>query len=108
MKLLTDAHAKIPHGKHCYESIKMNSDKTTFTVTKPCPFRKFNNFLKLYYCEYMNRFGIPNDISESHWEDLVEHFGSESELYEIATLDLLFDSIKQCGVNDGIGADEFF
>lgn len=67
----------IPHGEYCYTIEKILSDGTAVII--PCPFwsrRQDKEFDQSGYCSYMKMGDWEND-----------------------ELTLLFDQIKECGVN---------
>jgi len=103
MSLYSKALEKIPKGTYCYERLEMNEDKISLRVINPCPFHHYNEFFGLFECQYLKQYGIPNHEMYDGWrEDLISYFGSEEKVFEATPLDLLFDSIKECGINNEV------
>lgn len=51
------------------------------------------------FCTYLNQGGITNSPDD---DVLFEHFDRDiDKMIEALPLDLLFDAVKECGVNDG-------
>ena len=96
----------IPKGDYCYshiEKIEETGDLTLDLIeiikfkVKLCPYFKTKdiNGVKVYWCDYLNKGGLPNE--EIDFQKLVEFYGSEDILYDELSLSLLFDQVKECG-----------
>lgn len=91
---------RIPKGIYCYERLEKIENSSNLRVVNICPFYSYNEYLGLYRCDFLNLYGVPNDSnSPITYEDRVEYFGSEEEFFKQSPLDLLFDSVKECGEN---------
>ena len=100
----------IPRGPYCYTWIEYPSEKNNFIGrTKVCPYyeTKDINGVHVPWCNYLELGGTPGDGTWTGWEDyekandtLNKHFGSQAETDKNLPLFLLFDSCKECGVNN--------
>lgn len=115
----------IPPGPYCYRGRRerregepeFTEDGRPIHYLNYCPYMSSRdcNGVVISWCNFLNKGSIdgsarvPNDrekseaVYEEEHRKLVEHFGSEEALEEATPLDLLWDSCKECGIND---ADE--
>ena len=83
----------IPHGDYCYSGNKI------------CPYRTnkevgHNDTVLISYCSYLEQ-GDISDLSKEEFKLLKNyHNMTDEELWEEYPLDVLWDSVKECGVND--------
>lgn len=100
----------IPKGDYCYTWTETPSHKNNFRgKVKHCPYYEVKNIegVELPWCSYLELGGTPGNGDWTGWEDyekaekiLIKHFGSESEMNDKLSLFLLFDSCKECGINN--------
>ena len=89
----------IPKGCYCYEPSE-GHNKYGIPNVKYCPYmtsKEYNGVL-CPYCAYLEQGTV--DCTDEDFKKLVEHFGSEEKVFEGLPLTLLFDSCKECGIND--------
>lgn len=95
--------SQIPKGQYCYE-IDPFGDPDLHggeTPIKHCPFSTYKtiNGVNVPWCSYLNQGGISNNTSDEEYEKLIDYYGIEEKLDEELPLDLLWDSVKECGEN---------
>lgn len=111
LKYLKKDENRIPDGMYCYKftgekSMVMTKDGLVSALhTKYCPYRMTKEVaggVRLPYCNYLKMFGFPvnKNLGDRRWNRLKKRFGGK--LYDVLALDLLFDGVKECGVNDDI------
>jgi len=95
----------IPPGIYCYVIDKRK--KKTFSTdgslnTVFCPYSKYKeiNNVKIPWCYYLDRGGLPNPLTDEDFNKLVEYFGSDENVFDFLSLDLLWDDCKECGERD--------
>jgi hypothetical protein len=91
---------KIPKGSYCYTYV---DNKYVY-----CPFHKTidDNGVKLPFCTFLNKGGIDNSTTDEDFKILEKKYGSEDEVWKKYPLDLLWDSVKECGENNDINEEE--
>lgn len=96
----------IPQGVYCYkfDYLEPNrcSNEPGAIPTVSCPYSSYKeiNGATVYWCDFLDKGGLPNGMPTGHFDKLVEHFGSEDAVFESLPLDLLFDDCKECCEND--------
>lgn len=100
----------IPKGDYCYTWIEVPSESNNYRgKAKQCPYYEVRevNGVEFPWCNYLELGGIPSAHRWKGWDDfvnsvqvLVNHFGSYDQMEEKMSLGLLFDSCKECGVNN--------
>ena len=93
----------IPNGPYCYGSLIKADDKYPFCRTyESCPYNTFKEFneVSVLWCDFLEKGGLPDDLTDEDWQKLVEHFGSDDKVFDALPLTLLFDSVKECGENE--------
>lgn len=93
----------IPPGDYCYTWVEAPNRDTGFRgEIKTCPYltKKEFNGAEVPWCSFLDCGGIHNNQSESDITKLIEHFGSEEKMDEELPLFLLWDMVKECGVNE--------
>lgn len=90
--------AVIPEGVYCYDQ------------NGGCPYYKPKSFggVEVPFCSYLGLGGTEGSLkqgqteadAEADHQKLLAHFGSEEAMDEALPLMLLFDSCKECGIND--------
>lgn len=92
----------IPEGNYCYRWTEAPSEYNNFMgSTEPCPFFGDKNFngVNVPWCCFLNKGGLDNRDYGEDYDKLLLHFGDEAKLRETLPLDLLWDGVKECGVN---------
>lgn len=101
----------IPKGQYCYEHIGRNGEGRSI-----CPYftKKtiiydntdiYNDVIQIPWCSYLNE-GDIGLLNDRQIERLTQHYGcTVDRLNEMYPLDLLWDWVKECGVN--MGEDEY-
>ena len=84
---------KIPQGPYCYTYI---NDKYVH-----CPYAESINDegVVLPFCTFLKQGGTSNYTTDEEFEILVKKYGSDDEVWKKYPLDLLWDSVKECGEN---------
>lgn len=93
----------IPPGPYCYVIDFTKEDQNTTGVpVRYCPYhsKKEFNGVKVPWCLFLNEGGTDNYFTDEQWEKLVDHFGSDDNIFNFLPLDLLWDSCKQCSVKN--------
>ena len=112
----------IPTGDYCYSGTRERlPDEPTHTAEglpirylKFCPYMSHRTFngVDITWCNFLDKGSIDGSsrdskdpersaaLYEEEERKLIEHFGSEEALEEAAPLFLLWDSCKECGIND--------
>ena len=93
----------IPNGSYCYGKLIRAQKTYPFARTyKQCPYSVMKKIagVSVCWCDYMDKGGLPNDLEDKDFAKLVAHFGGEDETFRALPLTLLFDSVKECGVNE--------
>jgi hypothetical protein len=92
--------SKIPYGEYCY-SIIGGPDEQGRLKTKPCPYltNKVFNGVEVPWCNFLECGGLNNSHDDSEVSKLVDYFGGESKMNEELPLMLLWDQVKECGMN---------
>jgi hypothetical protein len=93
----------IPQGYYCYTWVEKPNRDTGFNgKIKTCPYltKKEFNGVEVPWCNFLNCGGLDNNHDETDIPKLIEHFGSEEKMDEELPLFLLWDMVKECGVNE--------
>ena len=100
----------IPKGDYCYTWKEVPSESNNYRgKVSQCPYYDVKNVdgVEFPWCNYLELGGIPSADKWLGWGDgetaekvLIEHFGSKETMEEKLSLFLLFDSCKECGVNN--------
>ena len=102
----------IPKGDYCYTWKEVPSESNNYRGTvNHCPYYEVKNVdgVEFPWCNYLELGGIPSsdkwlgwgdDDYDDPWKVLTEHFGGKEQMEEKLSLSLLFDSCKECGVNN--------
>jgi len=93
----------IPQGSYCYTWEESPSQENNCRgKVKNCPYltKKTFNGVDVPWCLFLNCGGLSNNTDDSEIPKLIEHFGSEEKMNEALPLFLLWDGVKECGVND--------
>jgi hypothetical protein len=100
----------IPVGSYCYDGTRprregepeFTADGRPIRYLNCCPHmgsREFNG-VTVTWCNFLNKGDIGNHCSDEDHAKLVEHFGSEEATEKALPLFLLWDSCKECGINE--------
>ena len=94
---------KIPKGHYCY-SVNPYFDSDLHTEEERyiyCPYSTYKNIngVNVPWCSFLEKGGVSNNTSDEEYEKLLDHYGIEELLDKELPLDLLWDSIKECGEN---------
>lgn len=95
----------IPQGDYCYTFTgEKGIDEETglpYMRTKRCPYQSIREFngVTVDWCDYLDCGDVGNCRTDEEYEKLLEHFGSEEELTKSLPLFLLWDGVKECGIN---------
>lgn len=93
----------IPFGDYCYTWVEPPSEENNRKgKIKTCPYltKKEFNGVDVPWCSFLDCGGIDNNHDDSDIEKLVQHFGTEEKMNEELPLFLLWDMVKECGVNE--------
>jgi hypothetical protein len=100
----------IPSGNYCYHGTRpRRADEPEFTEDgRPirylnyCPHMgsKTFNGVEVPWCNFLGKGDIGNNCSDENHAKLVEHFGTQEALDKVLPLFLLWDSCKECGINE--------
>lgn len=91
-----------PPGPYCYVADYSREDDLEIgypVVYCPHSSSKEFNGVSVPWCDLLNAGGTDNGHTDEEWEKLVEHFGSEENVFDFLPHDLLWDSCKECGIN---------
>jgi hypothetical protein len=94
--------SEIPQGNYCYTWVETPSKENGFRgKTKPCPYytSKTFNGVEVPWCLFLKCGGLSNSTDDSEMDRLIEHFGNEEDLNKELPLSLLWDGVKECGIN---------
>ena len=85
--------SNIPEGQYCYDKNGLCPNYKTKTV----------NTVAIPFCKLLNDGGIDNNTTEEEFELLKEFHGTSdiNDIFDLYPLDLLWDSVKECGLNTG-------
>lgn len=86
----------IPEGPYCYYGVTVDSDHK-IKRKNVCPYLEWSDH-GVVYCRYLNQGSVMN--SQEAFELALAHYGNEQELDKATPLILLWDMVKECGVND--------
>lgn len=87
----------IPKGYYCYTPIGWDGDRY---LTKPCPYREYTEYGTVR-CNYLDVESIdPTPSGIESYQKAVEYFGSEDKVWKIDNGGLIWDAVKECGIND--------
>lgn len=90
---------KIPHGIYCYDSKGLCPYWNYKQITHD---RKDEDYepISIPYCSYLNEGDLFN-LTKEQFKELLRYFNcTKEELWEKFPLDLLWDQVKECGIND--------
>lgn len=90
----------IPKGSYCYTIDRVDM-KESKIYTKNCPYYNYTviNTVLVPTCEYLELMGVP-DCDDETYKKLLDFYGNYDKLHEAMPLSLLWDSCKECGVNE--------
>jgi len=93
----------IPVGHYCYLpdiTFKGKRKLGEFPIVN-CPYSTTKSIsgVRVPYCEYLKEYGFSNNFSDKEFEKLVDFFGTEEAVFDKLKLDLLWDGVKECGIN---------
>lgn len=96
----------IPPGPYCYvvdftKEFTHDQEKVSIVC---CPHKTTKEFggVSIPWCSYLKAGGISNNNTEDDFARLVEYFGTEDNLFNFLSLDLLWDGCKECGINSNV------
>jgi hypothetical protein len=92
----------IPQGHYCYTWLETPSESNNFKgKVKPCPYftKKEFNGVEVPWCNFLDCGGLDNSHEDEDIGKLVEYFGDADKMHSALPLSLLWDSVKECGVN---------
>ena len=93
--------SEIPKGDYCYKFVEGKNEYGIPNI-KSCPYRsgKVLNGATIAWCNYLELGGLLNEAAkDGDYERILEFFGDEETTWNYLPLDLLFDDVKECGVN---------
>lgn len=96
----------IPPGQYCYvPDIEKNKNKDKGDhayYTKTCPYWGYikDEGVDICHCSFLNESSIPNGTSSEDYEKLKKKYGGIDEVWNNFTGDLLWDKVKECGINN--------
>lgn len=101
----------IPPGPYCYvPDIEKNANRKAGGpyYTKTCPYWGYikDEGVDICHCSFLNESSIPNGTSDEDYEKLKKKYGGIDEVWNSLTGDLLWDQVKECGINDNWEEDE--
>ena len=87
----------IPEGDCCYEPIGWEG--SVYRV-KPCSYREYTHYGTVR-CNYLEVDSVdPTPHGRKAFIKAVKHFGSEDAVMEIDNGGLIWDGVKECGINE--------
>ena len=104
---------KIPYGYYCYTFRKEirndNGELIGFDINR-CPYWKVkklkNSEIEYYHCKYLNENDMGN-LSDEEYHKILNYFGNdENKVNDFFKLWLLWDQVKECGINEDEDEDE--
>jgi len=96
----------IPPGPYCYvPDIEKNKNKDKDDhayYTKTCPYWGYikDEGVDICHCSFLNESSIPNGTSSEDYAKLKKKYGEGKDLWDKFTGDLIWDQVKECGIND--------
>jgi len=92
----------IPAGAYCYHRSPTEINQYGIPKAIPCPYysSKEINDVSVPWCSFLDSGGQSNNHSDEDVKKLIEHFGSEEKMNKKLPLFLLWDQVKECGIND--------
>jgi len=93
----------IPKGPYCYGKLIESQNEYPFARRyELCPYQTIKKIagVSVWWCKYLDRGGLPDNLNDKDFDKLVAHFGGRNETFDALPLTLLFDSVKECGVNE--------
>lgn len=95
----------IPKGLYCYtiKKIVHDANRGSIIETNPCPYctTKMYGETEQPFCSFLEKGSIHNNTTENEYEKILKYFdGDENKLKEELSLFLLWDGVKECGIND--------
>jgi len=103
MKSKKKSTAGIPKGSYCYGKLIRAQETYPFARTyERCPHQTMKKIagVPVCWCKYLDKGGLPDNLEDKDFAKLVARFGGENETFDALPLSLLFDSVKECGVNE--------
>jgi len=104
----------IPPGTYCYfgresTTIDKETGMPSFKM-KMCPYFTHMTFngVNVPWCSFLNKGGTEGSLkhgqteaeAEVEWQKLKDYFVTEENMNKVLPLDLLWDSCKECGIDD--------
>lgn len=91
----------IPPGPYCY---KLTNELNEYGIPKTimCPYYEYKKIadVDVPFCSFLNLGGTQNGWSIEESEKIEQHYGSFDKTCEELPLFLLWDCVKECGIND--------
>jgi hypothetical protein len=99
---MTEEEKLIPPGPYCYMLDVTREHEYQPEMGIPvvhCPHYRHKEFngVNVPWCNFINKGGCGNETDEE-FAKLAEYFGSEDNVFDFLSLDLLFDQCKCCGM----------
>lgn len=93
--------SQIPKGSYCY-SLSNELNEHGFPKTIICPFFEYKEVVgvQVPFCNFLNLGGPQNGWTEEESEKIDQFYGSREKTDEMLPLFLLWDQVKECGMND--------
>lgn len=97
MKTIRLEKSEIPQGSYCYSKREYIPEEDCIRLLDLCPYWKHTDHGTVC-CEYLKLESVEN--TEEGYIKALSYFGSEDILDEKAPLLLLWNQVKECGIND--------
>jgi|688.fasta_scaffold433587_3 hypothetical protein len=90
----------IPKGDYCYTISRVDM-KESKIYTKNCPYYDYTVLCDVLIptCKYLEKMGTPG-CTDEEYKRLLDFYGDHDTLSKAMPLSLLWDSCKECGVNE--------
>jgi hypothetical protein len=111
ISVLPPPEERIPKGPYCYTLVgveRQEGEEFPRLKTKVCPFLRHSNH-GIIYCEYLSEPGKPYGSLDNNEEAstlALKRFETVEEVDEICQSILLWDSVKECGINTADEEDQ--
>lgn len=99
----------IPEGPYCYTTRETPCEENGWVhKVNSCPYYKLikDEGVDIIHCEFIDIKDIPGWVKDEQFNILVEKYGSSDAVFELYGGGLLWDQVKECGVNENWGDEE--
>jgi|SaaInlV_120m_DNA_4_1040238.scaffolds.fasta_scaffold11862_4 hypothetical protein len=92
----------VPKGVYCYTPKEFPCEENGWVYKiNACPYWKVvqDEGIDVVHCELCASGGLMNDMTDAEFKILVEKYGNEDVVFDTYPSSLLWDMVKDCGVN---------